>query len=149
MNGPICTKGGLIRLVAVLAAIASLAAPAVAADSGAAVVTVLVPRTVASPAVPETVPGGTVVLRGDHPAIPSAGQPALGPGIQYQVTGYGSIPVLLPRTGWDGSYDTGSYDTGGIDRRGYDSTGVDRRVDRNYDNTGIDRGFDRSGLSRP
>jgi hypothetical protein len=147
MNGTACTKGALIRLVAVFAAIASFCAPAVAADGDAAAVTILVPGgTAASPAVPETAPGGTVVLRGDHPAIASAGQPALArPRNQYQATGYGgSIPVLLPRAGWDRR-----YDTGGIDRSGFASAGADRQWDRNYDNTGTDWGFDRSGLSRP
>jgi hypothetical protein len=134
---------GRYRMAAVLAAIPVLCGAA-AADNGAAPVTVLMPNTVTGRVLPETAPGGTVVLRGTPAVTPTSGPPAPGPANSSGPSGYGPAVGVSPREGWDPN-----YDTTGIDRRNYDLTGIERRDDPNYDGTGIDRNFDRTGLSRP
>jgi hypothetical protein len=95
---------------------------------------VVSPSTVERP-LPETTPGGTVVLRGPPPTCPTAAQPE----------GNDQPVAVLPALGgWNRN-----YDTSGFDRSGYDTTGLDTNTDPNYDTGGFDRRFDRSGLSRP
>jgi len=131
-----CRMAGPGCLTVLLLGLAASGHPAVA-DNGPQV-DVVSPITVERRILPETTPGGTVVLRGSRPVeakpVPLAPQPI-------------STRTALPGApfrpeGWD-PY----YDTTGIDRA-YDTSGVDLHGERRYDTTGFDRGFDRSGLTR-
>jgi hypothetical protein len=119
----------------------SLCDPMAAVDNVAAL-TVVSPGTIEGRVLPETAPGGTVVLRGNHTANPDDPRASAGP------TGrpIGNEPAA-PRSlqaGWDRN-----YNTTGIDWSEYDAAGIDRSADRIYDTSGFDRNFDLSGLSRP
>jgi hypothetical protein len=102
--------------------------------------TIVSPGTVEGRVLPETAPGGTVVLRGYHSANPEPGQPR-------PAGTFGNAPAA-PRSlpaGWDRN-----FDTTGIDWRDYSAAGIDRSADRIiYDTSGINRNFDLSGLTRP
>ena len=102
------------RLTVVLLGIAGLCGPAAAADNGPVPI-VVSPSTVERP-LPETTPGGTVVLRGPPPTCPTAAQPE----------GNDQPVAVLPALGgWNRN-----YDTSGFDRSGYDTTGLDTNTTR-------------------
>ena len=110
-------------------------------DTTAATFSVLSPGTVQGRVLPETAPGGTVVLRGNHTANPDTGAisgPAGRP--------IGNVPAApgSQQAGWDRNYNTTS-----IDWSEYDAAGIDLSADRMYDTSGFNRSFDLSGLSRP
>ena len=89
---------------------------------------------------PETMPGGTVVLRGS-PAANDVSLPALERSGR-EATDYQPAVTLPPGGGWNHRYNTAGVDNS------YDAAGFDPRRDVNYDTTGIDQRFDRNGLTR-
>jgi hypothetical protein len=113
-------------------------------------VAVVSPRPVEPRVLPETAPGGVVVLRGNHPANPDASQPDHPGG---RSTGGNapaaplSLQISLP-TGWDRAHTTG------INWRDLDAAVINRNFDasgfhRSFDASGLNRNFDLSGLSPP
>ena len=117
-------------LASVLLGITSFCDPAIAAD-GVTVLTAARPSPVERRALPETAPGGTVVLRGDRSASPNAGQPVAGGNGGGNGSTANRPPGALCPIGWDCD-----HVTTGLDRSG---------LSRDYDTVGFDRG----GLSRP
>jgi len=92
------------------------------------------------PPLRETMPGGTVVLRGSPAALNVNPRAIERSG--KEATNYSQAVTLPPGAGWNHRYDTAGIDSS------YDPTGLDQRTDRNYDAFGFDHRFETNGLTR-
>jgi hypothetical protein len=119
-----------VWLTIALIGIAALNNPAASAESGELPVLVVAsPNSVDHP-LPETTPGGTVVLRGSRPVSPATNQNSAANQSSAGSSTSGAIPRPIPATGLDRNYDTN----------------VDRGAGHDFDTTGINLNFDRTGL---
>jgi len=102
-------------LTIALAGIAGLAGPAAAAERA---LPLLVTAPSADHPLPETTPGGTVILRGRSAGSSETGQHSAGSSANA------APPRAAPVTAWSRDYDTR------VDKSGLDTTGFDGNFDR-------------------